>query len=304
MGASFKHRMEYILLRGALALLRWLPYRLALALACGVAGVIHYLARFRVATAHARIKAVLGPEISQREIRSIAWISWRNLCFNVVEMARFPRTDREDIDRMISNFDDNVEAMRSLHEGNRGFVLATMHMGNWEMGGVAVNRCGLPMFVIVRRQKNPLTDELLLQMRQSTGIEIVMNDKRVLKNIIRNLKDGKILAILPDVRARTPALDIDYLGGKANIGGGMALFARQTNLPILPAYGIREGWTRHKWRFLDPVYPDTDLEKKEDWRRMTQIVMGQFSAAVKANPEQYFWYNKRWVLDPLEPDNR
>jgi lauroyl/myristoyl acyltransferase len=32
---------------------------------------------------------------------------------------------------------------------------------------------------------------------------------------------------------------------------------------------------------------------------MMEELMAQFSTAIKANPEQYFWYNKRWVLDPL-----
>jgi len=63
---------------------------------------------------------------------------------------------------------------------------------------------------------------------------------------------------------------------------------------------LRSGWTRHKWHLLEPVYPDPSLEKRADWYRMTQEIMTRFSNLVRRHPEQYFWYNKRWVLDPLE----
>ena len=45
--------------------------------------------------------------------------------------------------------------------------------------------------------------------------------------------------------------------------------------------------------------PDPALPKEQDWLRMTQAVIDLYDAAIRAAPEQYFWYNKRWVLDPL-----
>lgn len=300
MPASMKHRFEYALLRAGLLPLRVLPLRAALALAWMVAWIMHRILRFRAAEARRRIHLVLGPDLPEREARRIAWISWRNLCFNVVEMARFPTIARGRVDDIIDDFDPVREKIKELRADGNGLVLATMHMGNWELGGLAVTMEKLPLFVVARRQKNELSNDYLLRIRRNAGFDIVLNDDRLMRNIIRRLKRGDILAILPDVRARTPALKIDFLGGQANIGGGMGMFARQTNLPILPAYELRSGWTRHKWHLLEPVYPDPSLEKRADWQRMTQEIMTRFSELVRRHPEQYFWYNKRWVLDPLE----
>ena len=61
-----------------------------------------------------------------------------------------------------------------------------------------------------------------------------------------------------------------------------------------------EGWSRQRWRFLEPILPDGEMDKKEDQVRMTQEAMHLFSGFVREHPEQYFWYNKRWVLEPLE----
>jgi lauroyl/myristoyl acyltransferase len=98
-----------------------------------------------------------------------------------------------------------------------------------------------------------------------------------------------------------PDLSIPFLGGEANLGSGMALFARMTNLPIYPCCCVRDGWTRHRIAETYPVVrPDKTLDKGEDIERMTAAVIANFDEAIRKYPEQWFWHNKRWVLDPVE----
>mgnify|MGYP006919536186 FL=1 len=35
---------------------------------------------------------------------------------------------------------------------------------------------------------------------------------------------------------------------------------------------------------------------------MTQAVLANVEAAIRRAPEQWFWYNKRWVLTPVRDD--
>ena len=90
-----------------------------------------------------------------------------------------------------------------------------------------------------------------------------------------------------------------FLGAEANLGEGMALFARHTGVPVFPCLVTRHGWTSHRIRICEPVYPDKSLDKKKDVRRITAHVMKIIEAAIRDDPAQWFWYNKRWVLDPL-----
>jgi lauroyl/myristoyl acyltransferase len=131
-------------------------------------------------------------------------------------------------------------------------------------------------------------------------MEILLNDSKVLKGVIRRIREGRVLAILPDVRNRTEALKINFLNGEANLGAGVALFARQCNCPIYPAVIRRVGWARHEAVVFDPIHPDPSLGKSEDWQRMIQLMMDIFTEEIGKTPEQYFWYNKRWVLDPVK----
>ncbi|MCF7847735.1 MAG: lysophospholipid acyltransferase family protein [Kiritimatiellales bacterium] len=293
-----KHIVEYILLRCAGGLIHILPYRAALCLAWLVAAAMHYIGRFRASEARRRIREVFGDRFSNREIRHIAWISWRNLCFNAVESARFPKMRLQDMEKQ--PMAEQMRHLKSEHERlGTSYIIATVHMGNWEIGHIACHHFGIPAFSFVRSQKNPLTNDYLNRTRNNTGTEVVENDSGVLRSVIRKMKAGKVLAILPDVRARTEALSIDFLGGKANLAAGTALFARQVNCPIYPGFVRRIGWTRHECHFFDPIHPDLSLDKQEDYQRMMQLMMTRFDAEIQKTPEQYFWYNKRWILDPI-----
>lgn len=293
-----KHIIEYILMRIADGLIKVLPYRASLLLGFIVALVLHHLVRFRVTEAHERIREVFDDKYTDKEIKRIAWVSWRNLCFNAVEAARFPKMTRADFENQ--HLGKAFQGLQERHDAlDSGSILVTIHMGNWENGHVVGELYGIPMFTFVKSQKNPLTNHFLNRRRKTMGTEVLENDKTVLRKVIRRLKDKKMLAILPDVRSPTPALSVNFLGGVANIGSGIAVFSRQTNSPILPGLAHRIGWTKHECYFFDPIYPDPSVDKKEDYQRIMQEIMDLFTEQIRQHPEQYFWYNKRWILDPL-----
>ncbi len=293
-----KHIIEYAALSLFSAICNLLPLRAALGLAWGIAFLTHFGARFRVTEARRRIRHVLGETTcSEANARRIAWRSWRNLCFTVVDVIRMPKLTYPRAERLMTNM-DAVAKLESAAQDS-GVVLAVPHLGGWDMAGIIAHLRGLPMFFIARRQKNPLADDFLNRLRGTTGVDTVLNDSRVLQGVIRRLKKGKVLAILPDVRAPTESLPIQFLGGTANIGAGMAMFARSAGVPIQVACVSRVGWTQHQWEFHELVFPDPEIDKREDWLRMTQAVLTSLDGLIRQHPEHYFWYNKRWVLDPL-----
>ncbi|MDF7798675.1 hypothetical protein P4C99_04325 [Pontiellaceae bacterium B1224] len=294
-----KHIIEYVLLVGTGGLIRILPLRIALCLGWLVAACMHYIGGFRRLEAIRRLKLVFGDRFNEKERKHIAWISWRNLCFNAIEAIRFSKLTVEDVKKQpLAN--EAPRLIQALEKEAHGYIFATIHMGNWDMAGVTADLLGLPIFSIARRQKNPLTDAYLNKARNAFNMEVILNDSKVLKGVIRRIRAGKVLAILPDVRNKTEAFPIRFLNGEANLGAGVALFARQCNCPIYPAIVRRVGWTRHEAVIFDPIRPDASLEKTEDWKRIMQQMMDLFDTEIAKTPEQYFWYNKRWVLDPIE----
>ena len=292
-----KHIFEYVMLRGLLGIVNVLPLRAALAVGWLVGAFFFHVMRFRRDKACARLEEVFGNRYTATERKTIAWLSFRNLCFNAIEAARFHKLTPEQLKRM--PLYEQMEQVQKLHRETGPLVFTTAHMGNWDLAGVAAKLDGLPIFSIARRQKNPLTDELLNKMRNTTGMEVVLNDSRILQNVVRKLKAGEVLAILPDVRSRESNLQVNFLNGTASLGAGAAIFAQMAKCPVLPVVVIRNGWTRHEAKVFNPIIPNPEADKTEDRQRIMQELISVLDKEIQAHPEQYFWFNKRWVLDPV-----
>ena len=61
-----------------------------------------------------------------------------------------------------------------------------------------------------------LVEEYIHRMRMGSGFETLQRSSSVLKGIIRRIREGKVMAMLPDVRSRTPGVVVQFLGKPAS----------------------------------------------------------------------------------------
>ena len=292
-----KHIAEFVMLVLLTDLIRILPLHAALSLGWCFAACTHFIGRIQVKRTRSRIRQVFGDQLPESEVRRIAWISWRNLCFNGIEALRFSRLTPEKI-RKQPLADLEPKLKRILKESETGFIIATPHMGNWELAGITADLAGIPLFVIVRDQKNPLVNNYINRMRRSFSMEVLHRKAQMWKGVVDRIRQGKVLAILPDISIRANGVSVDFLNGTAMIAAGTAHFAELAACAVYPVVVRRKGWTKHEAVLFNPVSSDPDMDRKQDQHRMMQEIMTVFSEEIKKTPEQYFWYNKRWVLSP------
>ena len=292
-----KHIIEYLLFRSVAGLVLILPLRAALALTWLVAAGTHFLGRINVERTRERVRQVFGDSKTEKEVRQIAWIAWRNLCFTAIESIRFPKLTLEKI-RKQPIISLEPELKKILNECEGGFILAIPHFGNWEIAGIAGDLAGIPLFVLVRKQTNPLMNDYINKMRRSFSMEVLHREANMMKGVVDRIKQGKVLGILPDIGVRAKGVKVDYLNGTATIAPGTARFAQLADCPIYPIVVRRIGWTQHEATLLDPISPDPSADKETEQQHIMQSIMTSLSEEVLKTPEQYFWYNKRWVLDP------
>ena len=294
-----KHIVEYALLRMFTALLRVLPYRAALFIGWLNAWFSFHIVCFRVDEAKRRIRSVFGDAVSEKDATRIAWQSWKNIVFSGVEIMRMDLMTRQWIESVL-DAEHLFSTLKSHTDTGQGAISAVAHMGSWELAGVYGHHIGIPVFTFVAQQKNPLVNAYLNRMRQRPGIEVISRDTDAVRGILRRLKDGYLLAILPDVRMRRGGVMVPFLGGEANVGEGMAMFARHCNVPIFPSIVTRHGWARHKGKVGPTIWPDQSLDKDADILRMSKEVLAFIDGEIRRDPGQWFWFNKRWILDPPE----
>ena len=289
------HVMEYAAARLVSALLVALPHRVALALVWGPVRLAFALNGKLRARTYRRLRQALGESLPESDIEHLAWLAFRNLAFTAVEGIRFPGIRKSWVDRHME-LESLDEVHAQLAQGH-GFIVAVPHMGNWELAGIALHSQGVELMVLARRQKNPLMDAWINRLRMSTGVEAIDTKTRAVGDVPRKLRDERrVLALLPDVRAKVGGVPVRFLGVDIEVPGGAAHYARETGLPVFTAEVVRTGWARHSWHKTGCIAPDPALSEAEDRKRIMQYVLARFDESVRAHPENYFWFNKRWVL--------
>ena len=293
---KFRYRAEYAAVLFIEGIFRILPYRACIWLGYILARFSFHVLRWRRREAERRIISVLG--VARREARRIAWRSLLTSMLTASEIL-YGRAVRDRwIRRHVSGVETSLEKFKAASATGRGIVLALPHFGNWYLAGSVMAHYGIPLFAVAGVQKNPLTNDWMNR-RLYGAMKIFERGSSALRQCVKSLRKGGVLAILPDVRMKTPDLAIRFLGGEANLGRGMAAFARKTGSPIILAKIRREGLAHHVLDLSEPIFPDESLDAEADIRRLTETVMATIETQIRADPGEWFWYNKRWVLDPL-----
>ena len=76
------------------------------------------------------------------------------------------------------------------------------------------------------------------------------------------------------------------------------MFAVKCGSPVVVAAMRREGG-KHVFDHLGTLRPDPAADSKLEAARITREAMALIDAAVKAHPGDWFWFNKRWILQPV-----
>ncbi|MBQ2281310.1 MAG: lysophospholipid acyltransferase family protein [Kiritimatiellae bacterium] len=297
-----KYKAEYRAVKFLGALFCFLPYSVCLVIAAGLAKLASLIMHKRVNEAVRRIKLVMGDAVTTCQAKRMAWISLRNTAFNLVEMLRIKKTNLDFIKKIMPNIEESIGQIKKVMDdanNGKGVILALPHMGNWDLTGSAVFLSGMPIFSVAGKQHNPLMNKLINDMRSGHGMAILERRTNTAAQIRTRINAGEIFAILPDTRSFTPDILTPFLGGEANLARGMAVFARASEVPIIPTIIHRVGWKRFQIKLYPPIYPNMELDKQEDIVRLTHEVIAIIDQEIHSHPEQWFWYNKRWVLDPV-----
>ncbi len=299
--STFRHRLEYRFVKTIGALLTALPYRWALGVAFVIARIGYQLLAKRRHEAVRRVWLVFGAALSAKEVKRICWISFRNTVFNAVEMMRVSKFNLADLQEIMPELEQTIEKLRAvmIKAEGRGLILALPHMGNWDLAGSGCYLSGLPIFSVAGKQRNVLMNDLINKQRSGHGMDIIERGSGTLRQIMTRIRSGQIFAILPDTRSFTPDIMVPFLGGLANLARGMASFAYSAKVPVVPIMIRRQGWSHFSLEVHEALWPDLTADKDVEIKRITEEVISKIDTGIHATPEQWFWYNKRWVLDPV-----
>jgi KDO2-lipid IV(A) lauroyltransferase len=292
-------RLEYSLFLTAYGLFHFLPRPWALALGARLGSLVYLLDRphRRIALLNLRIAF---PEIDETARRDILRRSCRNLGRLLAEVCHLDRLTPESIARYVS-IDDPETWDRSLTRAREhGAVILTGHFGNWELLAYSQGLLGHPITLVHRPLRNRLVDRAITALRAGAGTRAIAK-KSAARAALRALRRRELLAIPADQnQPRRDGVFVDFFGRSASTTPGPARLAMLAGVPVFPVFLVREGETeRHRLVVLPEVEMVDTGEPVADAVANTQRCTKVVEEMIRAHPDQWIWFHKRWRTQAL-----
>ena len=242
------------------------------------------------------IEMALGGEITKRRRKQIISSMFENMGRNFGEFISLPGLRKSQIISMVDGSDYLSKVREALAKG-RGLIVATGHLGNWELFA-AYTACLFKLSVVARELHFEKFDREVVRRRKRLRMAVIYQSDGV-RPIIRALKDNHVIGILLDQDIRDASgVFVDFFGRKALTVTAPLSIAQSTGTPVLPAATVRLPDGRHKVIVSDFLKIDRTGDKLHDKAVAAQRWSTTFERFIREYPEQWVWFHRRWKTRP------
>ena len=250
----------------------------------------------------ARLLDLLVPRLRRIAVRNLEMAGYsdpqtiadgvfRSIGRILASFAKFPEITRENVHQWIRY--DGLENFTAAQAKGRGVLVATAHLGNWELSAFAHALMTAPMHIVVRPLDNPKVDAFVERYRALSGNHIIRK-KEAARGILRALKAGKAVGILIDQNASLEeGVFVDFFSKKACAGAHFAAFAKHSGAAVVPGFAL---WHEDERKYVLRFYPEVPMSG--DVQADTQRVHAVLESVIRQYPDQWLWIHRRWKTRP------
>jgi Kdo2-lipid IVA lauroyltransferase/acyltransferase len=293
-----KNAATYWLARFAIWFVSLLPLERALALGDHVGALLYYLLREPRRLALEHLELAFGDRLSPAQRQDIAQAAFQNSARSFCEAAK--------LDAIRPHFDQYVtvegwEHAEAISAGNRGAIVVTGHIGNWELLAAYFAHKGFPVTAIANRIHSRSLNSLVVEFRARHGVRtIVRRSHSSAREIVRVLRRRGILAMLVDQDVkRTPSVSVPFFGRKARTPVAAASLAIRLNIPLVAVFSQRQPDGGQRLRILPPLPHPHSGDRHHDVIELTRRINQTVEDQILSHPDQWVWWHKRWRRSPV-----
>jgi lauroyl/myristoyl acyltransferase len=188
---------------------------------------------------------------------------------------------------------DHFEEARAR---NRGVLLLTPHLGNWEFGGPMMTRRGVSLQVLTLAEPGRGFTELRQASRARWQIEtlVVGDNPLAFVEIIQRLEAGATVALLIDRPPPPSAVTVELFGRPFPASIAAAELARASGCVLLPVYIPleKEGYSAHMLPAIP--YERAALRDRAARQQLTQVIVRVFEPIIRQHLDQWYHFVPIW----------
>ena len=236
------------------------------------------------------------PEKSEKEIKRLVQ---KNLChyiFLCLEFIQLRTLSLEEFKKRVVI--ENREIFYEAQKENKGILILTAHLGNFEWLAAVTPLYEIPLHIIVRRIKSEVFEHLISRQRKKVGLGLI-EPKHSLHHILNLLSKNKVVGFIFDQHRSPPGgVYVDFFNRPAATTKGLAALVERSNAIVLPAYSYRTDLGQMVLKLAPPIVYKRVGTHEENIYTNTQAYSHAIEQMVREHPEQWFWIHRRWKGHP------
>ena len=237
--------------------------------------------------------ALCLPELSIEERRLLVRRSLVETGATTFEMGAMWRRSPEDLVHLVASVSGG-NVLDAAAEAGNGVILLLPHIGNWELFNPILTRRG-SFSALYRSARIEQVDRLIRRSRERTGCRMVPATSGGVRELLRALREGGIVVILPDQEPVQSAGDWGrFFGVPALTMTLVRGLLRRTEAVALFGVALRGPGGGFSVRYSKVPEGLDDGDIQVALARMNQGV----EECIRHCPEQYQWSYKRFKSRP------
>ncbi|MDG1338388.1 MAG: lysophospholipid acyltransferase family protein [Paracoccaceae bacterium] len=180
-----------------------------------------------------------------------------------------------------------LAAVEDAKARGQGVIFVTGHFGNYEAPRNALHARSIEVGGLYRPMSNPFFNSHYVKTMEKVSGPIFEQGRRGTMGFARHIKSGGMAVLFFDLWDRGGTV-IPFLGKPAPTSTSAAEMALKFDALLVPYFGVRQA------NGLDfDVYIEEPIAPS-DPETMTRQMTERLEARITENPEQWFWFHRRW----------
>jgi len=289
---------NYIVIRGLFAVLSALPHSSRVALFAALWRIAFRIVPRLRKTALINL-AIAFPGKSQEWYQEILHKNAREMGRLVADTVRLASLDAEWVRAHVE-----IPALERYASATQhtGVLIATGHLGSFELLGHAIGLHGYPLSAIARRFKSPRLDAWWRGLREARGNTII-DREGAFREMVKTVSTGRSVAVLIDQNVKiNHAVFVDWFSRPAATTRAFALAALKTRAPVFVAGMLYCGGDRYRVEAVEcdfrQLYADETIADDQKVLTITKTISSHYCEMIAQFPEGWFWIHRRWKTRP------
>jgi predicted exporter/lauroyl/myristoyl acyltransferase len=189
-----------------------------------------------------------------------------------------------------------LEVIRSAMGRGRGVLFITLHLGNWEHGGLLLAELGIQLTVLTLAEPDDALTRLRIASRERWSIKtlIIGQDSFAIVGVIKRLQDGAALAISIDRPQERGAVMATLFDRPFAVSLAAAELARASGCALVGVTIVRRG-DSHAVKVLGEFpYQRQALGDPKARRQFTQQILRAFEPEIREHLDQWYQFVPVW----------